>query len=159
MNQLTTTNILSLLDTTKAERQSFVLDLISRIEEGEADPVKVKVQVKKMEDLLKAIGENQRFKDLVMDEATKYGKSFEMYNAKFEIRSAPAKMDYSCCNDAEWSRLTNSIEELKTRLKDREAFLKTIPVIGLETRVDDELVTLYPPVKSPAADIIAVTLK
>ena len=161
MNDITTTGILSLLDTTKAQRATFVADVISRIEEGQADPIKVKLQVKKMEELCKAIADNPRFRDLLMDEAVKNGKSFEMYEAKFEIRSAPAKLDYSGCNDAEHARLTDSIEELKGRLKDRETFLKTIPVIGLDT-VDEstgEVVKLYPPVKSPAADIIAVSLK
>jgi hypothetical protein len=158
--QLTTTGILSLLDTTKAERQSFVLDLVSRLEEGIADPIKVKLQVKKMEDLVKQIQDDPQFKDLVMDEAVKYGKSFEMYNAKFEVRSLPAKMDYTSCNDAEHARLTASIEALKTQLKDREAFLKSLPATGMETITEDgEVVRLYPPVKGPSGETIAITLK
>ena len=160
MNGITTTGILSLLDTTKAQRATFVTDVISRIEEGQADPIKVKLQVKKMEELVKAIQDNPRFRELLMDEAVKEGKTFERYEAKFEIRSAPAKMDYSACNDAEHTRLIASIEELKGRLKDRESFLKTIPAVGLDTVTEDgEVIKLFPPIKSPAADIIAVTLK
>lgn len=160
MNDITTTGILSLLDTTKAQRQSFVADIISRCEECTADPIKVKLQVKKMEDLIKAIQDNPRFKDLLHDEAVKYGKTFEMYEARFEIRSGAAKYDYTGCNDAEYNRLTASIEELTTRRNERETFLKSLPAVGLETVTEDgEVVTLYPPVKSPAADVIAVTLK
>jgi hypothetical protein len=48
MNDLTTTGILSLLDTTKEQRASFVADLIDKLQDGLADPVKVHLQVKKM---------------------------------------------------------------------------------------------------------------
>jgi hypothetical protein len=160
MNDITTTGILSLLDTTKAQRATFVSDLIGRIEEGQADPIKVKLQLKKMEELVKAIQDNQRFRELLMDEAVKEGKTFERYEAKFEIRSAPAKLDYTACNDAEHTRLTASIEELKGRLKERESFLKSMPSCGLDIVTDDgEVLKVFPPTKSPAADIIAVTLK
>ena len=159
-DQLTTTGILSLLDTTKAERQSFVLDIISRIEDGQADPIKVKLQAKKMEELTKAIQDNPRFRDLLHDEAAKHGRTFEAYEAKFELRSLPAKYDYTGCNDAEWQRLTTSIEELTQRRKDREAFLKALPASGFNTVTENgEVITLYPPVKGPAGETIAITLK
>lgn len=158
--ELTTTGILSLLDTTKAERASFIEDVITRIEEGQADPIKVKLQVKKMEELVKALQDNSRFRDLVMDEAVKHGKTFEMYNAKFEVRSLSAKYDYSMCNDAELTRLNASIEELSAMKRQREAFLKSLPATGLETVTEDgEVVRLYPPVKGPSGDTIAITLK
>jgi hypothetical protein len=159
MNDITTTGILSLLDTTKAQRATFVSDVISRIEEGQADPIKIKLQVKKMEELVKSIQDNPRFRELLMDEAVKEGKTFERYEAKFEIRSAPAKLDYTACNDADHTRLTASIEELKGRLKERESFLKSMPSCGLDIVTEDgEVLKVFPPTKSPAADIIAVTL-
>jgi hypothetical protein len=151
MNNLTTTGILSLLDTTKSERASFVADLIDKLQDGLADPIKVHLQVKKMEDLLNQIKENQDYKNLVFDEAVKFGKKFELYGAAFEIRSGASRYDYS--NDAEYA-------ELKEKLKQREAYLKGVPSTGIETVTKDgEVVKVYPPIKNPAADIIAVTLK
>jgi hypothetical protein len=151
MNELTTTGILSLLDTTKVERASFVIDLVDRLKDGLADPIKVHLQVKKMEDLLTRIKENNEYRDLVMEEAVKYGKKFEMYGGAFDIRSGASRYDFS--NDAEHA-------ELKEKLKQRETFLKGIPATGIETVTNEgEVVTIYPPLKTPAADIIAVTLK
>lgn len=151
MNEITTTGILSLLDTTKSERSSFVADLIEKLKDGLADPVKVHLQVKKMEDLLNQIKENQDYKDLVMEEATKFGKKFEMYGAAFDIRSGASRYDYS--NDSEHSAI-------KKQLQQREAFLKGLPPEGQKVVTDDgEVLTVYPPIKNPAADIIAVTLK
>jgi hypothetical protein len=151
MNNLTTTGILSLLDTTKEQRASFVADLVDKLQDGLADPVKVHLQVKKMEDLLNQIKENQDYKNLVMEEAVKYGKKFEMYGAAFEIRSGASRYDYS--NDAEHANL-------KEQLKQREAFLKGLPPEGSKIVTEEgEVVKVYPPNKNPAADIIAVSLK
>jgi hypothetical protein len=151
MNELTTTGILSLLDTTKSERASFVADLVDKLKDGLADPIKVHLQVKKMEDLLTQIKESKEYKDLVMDDAVKYGKKFELYGGAFDIRSGASRYDFS--NDAEHT-------ELKEKLKQREAFLKSVPQSGIETVTKDgEIVIIYPPLKTPSADIIAVTLK
>ena len=152
MNELTTTGILSLLDTTKSERASFVADLIDKLKDGLADPIKVHLQVKKMEDLLTQIKEHNEYRDLVMDEAVKFGKKFEMYGAAFEIKNGAGKYDYS--TDAE-------IVELQKKIKDRQEFLKRIPAKGLEIvdKETGEIITLHKPNKTPAADVIAVTLK
>ena len=120
MNELTTTGILSLLDTTKSERASFVADLVDKLKDGIADPIKVYLQVKKMEDLLTQIKEHKEYKDLVMDEAVKFGKKFEMYGASFELRAGASRYDFS--NDAEHA-------ELKEKLKQREAFLKGVRLV------------------------------
>jgi len=149
---ITTTGILSLLDTTKSERASFVTDIVDKLKDGLADPIKVHLQVKKMEDLLTQIKEHKDYKDLVMDEAVKFGKKFEMYGAAFELRAGASRYDFS--NDSEHA-------ELKEKLKQREAFLKGVPAAGIETvnQNTGELVAIYPPIKTPAADVIAVTLK
>jgi len=152
MNNLTTTGILSLLDTTKDQRVSFVADLIDKLQEGLADPIKVHLQVKKMEDLISQIKDSKEYKDLLMDEAFKYGKRFEMYGAAFEIKSGAGKYDYSC--DPE-------IVELQEKIKQRQDYLKGIPPDGVAVvdKETGEMKTIYKPNKTPAADVIAVTLK
>jgi len=161
MNDLTTTGILSLLETTKAQRATFVSDVIDKLKEGHANPLKVHLQVKCMEELVKAIKDNKEYKELLEEEAAKYGKSFEFGNANFQVRNGAAKLDYSVCNDPEVARLNNTVAFWAKELKEREEFLKTIPAKGLDV-VDEatgEVYKIYPPVKGPAADVIAVTLK
>lgn len=161
MNELTTTGILSLLETTKAQRATFVSDVIDKLKEGHANPLKVHLQVKCMEELVKNIKDNKEYKDLLHEEAVKYGKSFEFGNAKFEVRNGASKLDYSTCNDPEYLTLATSFEELKTRLEERKEFLKTVPVKGLDVIDKDsgEFYKIYPPVKGASSDVIAVTLK
>jgi hypothetical protein len=52
------------------------------------------------------------------------------------------------------------IEVLTEQLKGREAFLKALPTEGIEVLADGgEVKRIFPPIKSPAADVIAVILK
>lgn len=160
MNQeLTTTSILALFQTTKEERQSFALALISEIENGNVDPLKVHLQVKCMEDLIKAITENTVYKKYVLEHAEKFGqKSFQYENAKVEIKEVGTKYDFSQCGDPLYRDAEEISESAKANLKQRAEFLKTVPVKGLEMVIEDEVVTVYPPSKSSTTSI-AISLK
>jgi len=98
MNLITTTD-LSLFETTKAERQDFAQSVIKGIKDGLSDPLKVHYQVKCMEDIIKNITNDAEYKSMTLDEAAKYGKTFDHYNAKFEVKEMGVKYDYSVCND------------------------------------------------------------
>jgi len=107
--------------------------------------------------------ERQEFAQVVINNAKeglpyKYGKTFEHYNAKFEIKEMGVKYDYSVCQDAVYNNLKNKLVVLEDEIKAREKFLKTIPSQGLETLIEDEVVTLYPPNKT-STTTISVNLK
>jgi phage host-nuclease inhibitor protein Gam len=160
MNTLTTTSILNLLDTTKSERQSFVANIIANIEEGYADPIKVKAQVKKIEELTKAIQEHPTFREALATESAKHGKTFELFGAKFEQRAGASKWDFSRCNDDVYANALQKQAALTEQIKKHEEMLKHLPAEGIETITEfGELKRIYPPTKLPAADVIAVSLK
>lgn len=158
---LTTTSILALFQTTKEERQSFTLDLIDKIQSGEADPLKVHLQIKCMEEIIKLLNSNTIYKKTVLEAAEKYGeKSFEFMNSKIEIKEMGAKYNFEGCGDTEWEMLDSTARAAANDLKERETFLKTVPAKGLEIvdKLTGEMVTIYPPSKSSTTSI-AVTLK
>ena len=155
--KLVTTTDLSLFETTKAERQDFAQSVINGLKEGNSDPLKVHLQVKCLEDLIKQITTHPEYKDLTLDEATKYGKSFELHNAKFEIKEMGVKYDYSTCGDPVYNDLTQKLAELEKEIKDRQAFLKAVKP-GTEILIEDEVIVLYPPVKTSTTSI-TVNLK
>lgn len=155
--KLATTTDLSLFETTKAERQDFAQYVVNGLKDGLSDPLKVHLQVKCMEDLIKQITSHPDYKDLTLDEASKYGKSFQMHNAKFEVKEMGVKYDYSACGDPVYNELSQKMAELEKELKDRQAFLKAVKP-GTEILVEDEVVVLYPPVKSSTTSI-TVNLK
>lgn len=158
--QISTTSILSLFDTTREERRSFVNDLVSRVANGEVNPLHAHIQVKKMEDIIKAITSNEVYKACILSEAEKNGKSTEIYNAKIEITEVGVKYDYSQCGDSQLSELMKTYEETGAEIKQRETFLKSIPASGVEVLNEQtgEIEKLYPPSKSSSTSI-KVSLK
>lgn len=62
MNDLTTTSILALFQTNKEQRQSFVNDLLVKIDAGEVDPLKIHLQLKCMEDIIEQLTVNSTYK-------------------------------------------------------------------------------------------------
>jgi hypothetical protein len=157
MNLVTTTD-LSLFETTKAERQEFAQSVIKGIKDGISDPLKVHYQVKCMEDIIKNITSDADYKTMTLDEAAKYGKTFDHYNAKFEVKEMGVKYDYSVCNDPVYNKLKAQLTVLEDEVKSREKYLKAIPTTGVETLLEDEVITLYPPNKT-STTTITVNLK
>jgi len=155
--KLATTTDLSLFETTKSERQDFAQSVVNNLKEGLSDPLKVHLQVKCMEDFIKQITSHPVYKDLTLDEAAKYGKSFEHYNAKFEVKEMGVKYDYSNCGDPIYNRLAEELAELEKKVKDRQAFLKAVQP-GTELLIEDEVIVLYPPIKTSTTSI-TVNLK
>jgi len=151
--ELTTTSILSLFDTTKSQRQTFVTDVLEKIENGEVDPIKIHAQLKKIEDIFKSLTGNDTYKKYLLDDVEKNGKKFEAFNAEFSVKEAGVKYDYSQCNDRVISDLEYQQISIENELKARQTFLKTVPAQGLEIRDGDELVTIYPPSKSSSTTV------
>lgn len=160
-NSLTTTSIMKLFETTKAERESFCMDIVNRIDSGYANPLEVHLQVKCMESIIKSLNENSNYKAAILDAAQKQGaKSFEFHNAKFEQKEVGTKYDFTSCGDTEWEQLDAQLTALKEQIKQRETFLKTVSPKGLAilNEATGELTTVYPPAKSSTTSIV-VTLK
>ena len=155
--KIATVTDLSLFETTKAERQDFAQSVVNGLKEGHSDPLKVHLQVKCMEDLIKQITSHPDYKELTLEEAAKYGKSFEHYNAKFEVKEMGVKYDYTQCGDPIYNKLAEELAELEKQVKDRQAFLKTVQP-GTQLLIEDEVVTLYPPIKTSTTSI-TVNLK
>ena len=160
-NELSTTSILSLFETTKEQRESFALDLIDKIDSGNVDPLKVHLQVKCMEDVVKLINANTNYKKAILESAENVGqKSFHFHNAKFEIKETGVKYDFSKCEDEVLTRLYSQQSELDAKVKSRESMLKTVSAKGMIITDEEtgETFTVYPPAKSSTTSV-AVTLK
>jgi hypothetical protein len=149
---------LSLFETTKSQRQDFVQSVVNNLSEGLADPLKVHLQVKCMEDIIKQLTSSKEYKEMCLTEAFKFGKTFEHHNAKFEIKEMGVKYDYSNCGDPILQGYEQKIKSIEEDIKSRQAMLKAVPPTGMEILVDDQLVTVYPPTKT-STTTVTVNLK
>lgn len=150
--------VLSLFDLNKEQRAELVQQTIERIANGELNPLKAHLQVKAMEDIIDQITKDKLYRDMLLDEANKYGKTFEYGNAKFTTKETGVRYMYDQCNDPVLAELYAANDELLEKIKARQKFLQTVPAEGMDVRVGDELVTVYPPAKTSTTSV-TVTLK
>lgn len=151
--------ILSVYEMTKSERGEFVTRLVEKLESGEMSPLKVHKQVKCMEDLIKQITANENYRNYLLAEAAHYPKSFELHGAKFQVKEAGTKYDYSQCNDYVLTELQQQLDELTEKVKNRQKFLQLAPPEGIEVLEDQsgEVYRIYPPSKS-STTTVTITL-
>lgn len=123
----------------------------------EVEPLQFACYVSALEQLFKALKQDVLIKDAILEEAEKYGsKSFERYNAKFQIKEVGVSYDFSECNDFELAQLDVQIKKLQSKKKERETFLKTIKP-EMEVYGSDG-VQLNPPLKRSTTSV-AIILK
>lgn len=146
MKLMTAPSALALFETTKDQRRTFIANIITEAKEGNIDVLKLHMQAKCSEQLMKELLSNDDYKSLVMEQAGKYGKKFEMYNSEFQIKEAGTKWDYSKCEDTTYQELLEQQAEINDKVKAREKLLQTIPASGV---VDpDTGAMIYPASKS-----------
>lgn len=110
---MNTLSIINLLPSTREQVLDFAGEIIAKVESGEVNPLDLKAQMKFIERTLSEI--DKSIKDKFIDEAAKYGKSFDYKGWRIEQVESGHKYDYS--GDNEWLQLSE-------RLKEREKFLK-----------------------------------
>jgi len=102
-----------------------------------------------METFIKQIKSNDEFKSYALDEVAKHGKEFKSASgAKIAPMESGITYHFDFCNDPILTQLLADQEELEIKISDRKAFLKTLPIEGMEIRHEDELIEIYPPAKT-----------
>jgi hypothetical protein len=158
--QIQTAENMAAFAVSKANREELAIQIVEAIDAGELNPLDIHYQVKAMEDFIKVLTGNTRYKDYVLTEGMKHGKSFEFNGSKMEIKETGVKYDYSKCGDPTWDGLETLASDIKEKQKEREKFLKSVPAEGVEIVSNEtgEVIKVYPPSKSSTTSI-AVTLK
>jgi len=133
MKALSTIN---LMPSTNNEVDKMFTLIKQEILSGNENPLKLEVQLKAMEILIKKLRSDNEIKEQMIDEGMKYPeKSFELFGAKFSKTTVGVKYDFDVCQDSEWQDIKEHVENYKAKLKEREDFLKTLkqPVVNPDT--------------------------
>ena len=117
---------LTVLPSTRQEREIFVNKCIEEIANGEQNPLLIEIQLKNLEETISLIRKSQVVKDCVRNEADKYHeKTFEVYGAKI-TKVERREWDYSETNDSVLARYESDLAFAKERIKERQKFLQAI---------------------------------
>jgi hypothetical protein len=118
---------------TKTSISNTAKAIASPILDGEMSPSKKMIHFMALRDILDEV--ISEIRPAAIDELKlSKGSNAQIFGAKIEP-SVTAKYNYSACGDSEWDDLNKAIEITKAKLKEREAFLKTLksPVYLPET--------------------------
>jgi hypothetical protein len=151
-------SVMQLFDADKQALIAFAANIVNSVIDGNENPLKVQVLVKKQEFVLEKIKEG--IKESLKTEAAKYGeKEFDYAGTKCHYTPTATSYDFEACGDQELVRLQLEFEKVKAKLDQRKEWLKTMG--GPEHLVDTfsgEMITVYPPIKKSSMGI-KVSLK
>ena len=136
----------------RSEIQDFIDQSVESILSGRFNPLEIEIKLKAMEEIIKGLRGNQDIKDFAIDEAEKYGKSFDFAGAKFSIAEI-AKYDYSA--DSGWRELDNEIKLKTEHRKMREKLLRDLD----KEVADPETGEMVTPATKESSKTIRITLK
>ena len=134
---------------TKTQIKIIADNAVNEILES-GDVINIADTIAKMELMIKELKSNPKYIDYLRDEISKYGNSHTTSSGtRIELAETGVKYDYSQTNDAEYFELIKQSNEINEKIKDREKFLKTLSLSGLDIiTADGEAIKIYPPSKS-----------
>ena len=141
---------------TKAQIEVFKNMVIEELYSGQYDILEIAIKLKALENTIKEILSDNRYKDITVNELEKHPKGKALYNnAELQVCETGVKYDYSNCNDTVLKDLSNEINRLTELKKARENWLKSIDA-GTPDQQTGEI--LNPPAKKSVTNI-KITLK
>lgn len=140
-------SLLHLMASTSTQVDVFSDGIIQDVKEGRESALKIMIQLKAMEMSTERI--KKEIKDSYLTEADRYpGNEFEFLGNKIVKADVYTAYDYSKTGDTEWEALDAELKTAQERLKDREAFLKTLkaPLPTTDRNTGEEII-ITPPTK------------
>lgn len=140
---------------TKSAQTSWAQKIMQPLLEGEVSPIEFITKVKGLSSALDEVSKNKEVKNIIIREVEKEGKCVSWSGANVSIKETGVKYDYSNCNDPIYAALIKQKDELDTKIKERESFLKSVP--SGTTVVDDETgecYTLHPAIRTASESFV-----
>lgn len=141
---------IDVLDMSKSELTKMGEMLVNNFDESSKNPLQMLAFVSKMKTMLDTIEKGLTEKS--MNELHQYNGKHFAFGIDFQIAEVGTKYDYS--ENSEWVKIQDQINELETKRKDAEAFIKSLK--QSITQVDEETgeaIKWFPASKSSTTSI------
>jgi hypothetical protein len=142
----------NIMASNKAFRTTLAQSVVQDVNEGNLDATQVLIYACKGEEFFKSVIDNVR--PIVAGKQIQKG-GIKLYESEIIEKKNPDKYDFSVCGDTEWDTLNTQMLRIKTQLKDRETFLKTLkePMATMDGEI------INPPAITYGAMNVSVSLK
>jgi hypothetical protein len=138
----TALSTISVLPSEKLEVAQFTRMLKSEILVNDRDPLAILKHLKFIEKVIADILTDKDIEDHFMNEAEKYTeKSFDHVGVKFTVQEVGTKYQYDASGDVIWFDLQKEKETLANKIKERETYLKSIPIEGTVCPIHGNFIT------------------
>lgn len=141
------------MPSTKGEIASFVASAKNEILSGYGNPLDFDIQLKAIDETIKAIRKDEEIKATIVKELEKYPDKTILFKGVQFTKKQSVKYDYS--DDSRWNELNKKMEAIKDEMKAHEELLKSLkaPLFNAETGEE------YTPPIRKAEDTYSITFK
>ena len=110
----------------KVSIDNLAKSIIKPITDGDMDVIKSIATIRAVQEALEKVSDT--LKPLVVNELHKYSAKEKIvsYGTEFSLKEVGVKYDYSECGDAVLNDLMKQVEELNSKIKERQNFLKAV---------------------------------
>jgi hypothetical protein len=138
----------SLIKLNRATIARIVKDTEQLIADGELDSVRMLVLAKKGQELFNSLEKTARRYAEEHARIARHDK-LRLFDAEIIEKETGVSYDYSVCDDVTWNELHDTQAEVNQKLKDREAYLKTVanPTLSID-RYTGEVWEVKPPLRT-----------
>jgi len=144
----------------KVAIDNLAKSIVKPITDGNIDVLKSIATIRAVQEALDKVAET--IKPLVVDELHKYSTKEKIVSrgTEFTLKEVGVKYDYSNCGDSLLLDLMKQVDELNIKIKERQAFLKSIKEVEfiVDTRTG-ELCEIRPPQKTSSTSYVITFAK
>ena len=137
----------------KEAQANVAADLVAQVVNGNVDPITAFVQMKAVGEVAEQFLKNADIVALTQAAAAERGKDAQFGGAKVGI-TYTTRYDYISSGDAEYAQLMREKEDIDTKIKARQMFLKSVTdTMDVVDRATGELVTINAPVPTKSSTL------
>lgn len=137
----------------KEAQANVAADLVAQVVNGNVDPITAFVQMKAVGEVAEQFLKNADIVALTQAAAAERGKDAQFGGAKVGI-TYTTRYDYMSSGDAEYAELMRAKEDIDTKIKSRQMFLKSVTdTMEVVDRATGEVVTINAPIPTKSSTI------
>lgn len=137
----------------KEAQANVAADLVAQVVNGNVDPITAFVQMKAIGEVAEQFLKNADIVALTQAAAVERGKDAQFGSAKVGI-TFTTRYDYMSSNDAEYAELMRAKEDIDTKIKARQMFLKSVTdTMDVLDRTTGEVVTINAPIPTKSSTL------